>query len=100
MSKLTSSQRSYLTKHSHKVKPIVYVGKDGLTDGVGAAVDDAFKHNELVKVKFISNKELKRNISIELESFTESSLVRVIGNIAIYYKEFEKKSDRILHLPK
>ncbi len=100
MSDLTSTQRSYLTKHSHKIKPIVYVGKDGLTDGIGQAINAAFKHSEIVKVKFISNKELKREISTELESYTESSMVRIIGNIAIYYKPFEEKADRVLHLPK
>lgn len=97
---LTSAQRGYLTKNSHKIKPIVYVGQQGLTEGVGKAVNDAFKHSEIVKVKFISNKELKRDISTELESYTESSLVRIIGHIAIYYKPFEEKADRVLRLPK
>ncbi|MGL1892046.1 MAG: YhbY family RNA-binding protein [Spirochaetaceae bacterium] len=100
MIKLTSSQRNYLTKNSHKIKPVVYVGKDGLTEGIGKATNEAFKHNELVKVKFSSNRELKRDISIELEEFTDSSLVRIIGHIAIYYKPFEEKSDRVLHPPK
>lgn len=100
MSDLTSSQRSYLTKHSHKVKPVVYVGQNGLTEAVGAAVNEAFKHNEIVKVKFVSNKELKREISVELESYTESQMVRIIGNVAIYYKPFEERADRVLRLPK
>lgn len=98
--KLTSSQRSYLTKHSHNIKPVVYVGQNGLTEGVGDAVIEALKHNEIVKVKFISNKELKKEISGELEKYTEATLVRVIGNIAIYYKAFDKKADRVLRLPK
>lgn len=100
MTKLTSSQRSYLTKRSHKVRPVVYIGKDGLTESVGKAANEAFKHNEIVKVKFASNRELKKDISTELESFTESYLVRVIGHIAIYYKPFEEKADRVLRLPK
>lgn len=100
MINLTSSQRSYLTKHSHKIKPIVYVGQNGLTEGVGNAVNEAFKHSEIVKVKFISNRDLKRDISTELESITDSGLIRIIGHIAIYYKPFEEKSDRILRLPK
>jgi len=100
MTKLNSAQRSYLTKCSHKVKPVVYIGKEGLTESVGKAVNEAFKHNEIVKVKFASNRELKRDISLELESFTDSFLIRVIGHIAIYYKPFEEKGDRILHLPK
>lgn len=100
MTKLTSAQRSYLTKRSHKIRPVVYVGQKGLTDAIGNATLEAFKHNEIVKVKFSSNRELKRDISTELESFTESFLVRIIGHIAIYYKPFEEKSDRVLHLPK
>lgn len=100
MINLTSAQRSYLTKHSHKIKPVVYIGQNGLTEAVGKAVNEAFKHNELVKVKFVSNKELKRDISVELESYTDSTLVRIIGHIAVYYKEFEEKEDRVLRLPK
>ncbi|QEN06293.1 YhbY family RNA-binding protein [Thiospirochaeta perfilievii] len=100
MSNLTSSQRSYLTKCSHRIKPVVYIGKEGLTESVGKATNEAFKFNEIVKVKFASNRELKRDISLELESFTDSSLVRIIGHIAIYYKPFENKADRVLHLPK
>jgi len=100
MIKLTSSQRSYLTKCSHKIKPVVYIGKEGLTENVGRAANEAFKHNEIVKVKFASNRELKRDISLELESYTESNLVRIIGFIAIYYKPFEEKTERIINLPK
>lgn len=100
MNKLTSSQRSYLTKRSHKIKPVVYIGKEGLTESIGKAANEAFKHNEIVKVKFASNRELKRDISLELESFTDSFLIRVIGHIAIYYKPFDEKADRVLHPPK
>ncbi|MBN2618644.1 MAG: YhbY family RNA-binding protein [Spirochaetales bacterium] len=100
MINLTSAQRSYLTKNSHKIKPVVYVGQNGLTEAVGKAVLEAFKHNEIVKVKFVSNKEIKRDIATELESYTESALVRIIGHIAIYYKPFDEVEDRILRLPK
>lgn len=100
MIKLTSSQRSYLTKCSHSVKPVVYIGKEGLTESVAKALNEAFKHNEIVKVKFASNRELKREIALELESFTESVLIRVIGHIAIYYKPFEKREERVIQLPK
>lgn len=99
MKLINSSQRSYLTKCSHRIKPVVYIGKEGLTDSIAKATREAFKHNEIVKVKFISNKEIKKDISIALSEFTDSVLVRVIGNIAIYYKPFKKAADRVIVLP-
>lgn len=100
MNKLTSVQRSYLTRCSHQLKPTVMVGQQGFTEGIVKATEEALALRELIKVKFISNKEIKKEISADLAEAVDASLVRVIGNIAILYKQAEKKDDRNYHLPK
>ena len=84
---LSGKQRSYLTQKSQKMKPVVYIGKNGPTDSAVKAVDDALMHHELLKVKFVDMKEFKKDIATEISEKTKAELVRVIGNIAILYKE-------------
>ena len=48
---LTSRQRAYLRSLAHPLKPIHQIGRDGVTDAAVAAIEDAFRQRELLKVK-------------------------------------------------
>ena len=48
---ITSKQRSYLKKLAHDLDPIVYIGKNDLTDNVLNEIDTLLELRELVKVK-------------------------------------------------
>lgn len=76
-----------LEKKAHNLKPVVMIGKNGLTDDVTAALDDALTHHELIKVKFIDFKDEKRNIMTSISEKTESDVISVIGNIGILFRQ-------------
>lgn len=96
---LKSFQRKYLTKASHSLSPVVMLGKNGLTDSLKAAVDEALEKHELIKMKFIDYKGDRHELSNQIAEMTNSVLVRVIGNIAILYRMKEDRKDRIYHVP-
>ena len=50
MEKLTSSERNILRKEAHALKPVIMIGKNGVTPGLTAAVDAALTDHELIKV--------------------------------------------------
>ena len=83
---LTSRERHYLTKLSNSVEPILRIGKNGLTENLIAAIDELLNNKELIKIKFIDFKEEKLQFAQEIAAKTNSFLVRVIGNIAIFYR--------------
>ena len=97
---LKGYQRSYLTKHAHEVKPVVMIGRNGMSDSVIKAVDEAIAIHELIKVKFIDFKESRYDLAKVIAEKTESILVRVVGNVAIYYREHEDKEKRKYRIPK
>lgn len=97
---LKGYQRGYLTKHSQKLKPIVMIGKSGSTDAVLKAVDQALEDHELIKVKFVDYKGERREISQKLAQNTKSHLIRVIGNVAILYRENKDPEKRNYRVPK
>lgn len=48
---LSPKQRAHLRSLAHHLKPILHVGKEGLSDSAVAAVELAFNTRELLKVK-------------------------------------------------
>ncbi|MBQ9238394.1 MAG: YhbY family RNA-binding protein [Treponema sp.] len=86
MNDLTSSHRKYLSGAAHRLHPVVHIGQQGLTEHVVAQTDHMLRVHELIKVKFIDFKEQKHTLADSLAAQCSAALVRVIGNIAIFYR--------------
>ena len=54
-------------------------------------IAESLKAHELIKIKFNEYKEDKQQLVEEIANTCEAGLVRIIGNIAILYKENEEK---------
>ena len=67
---LKSYQRAFLRSQAQQLNPIVYVGKEGFTEGVSASLDAALTAHELVKVRFSNKKSEVEDISRKLETAT------------------------------
>jgi len=87
MEKLKGSQRKYLRSLAHHLKPVVMVGRNGVSGQLIASVDAALKDHELIKVKFGEFKEEKKEIAEEIATVSKSQVIGIIGNIAIFYRQ-------------
>lgn len=94
MTELTSKQRKILEKAAHLLSPVVIIGSAGLTEGVIEMTENSLAAHELIKVKFNEYKDEKKDLTQKLASKTNSTLVRLIGNIAILYREAEEPENR------
>lgn len=94
MEPLKGSQRKYLRAQAHHLKPLVMIGAKGLTGQILGSVDLALNDHELIKVKFGEFKEAKKEISEEIAEATQSELVGLIGNIAIFYRQHPNPEKR------
>ncbi len=96
---LTKSQKNYLKSLTNNLKPIVMIGKNGLTDTVISSVDENLTANELVKISISENcPQDVDEISIELARVTSSELIYKIGRKITLYRRNLKKN--IISLPK
>ena len=91
---LNSKQRKLLEKAAQPLSPLVIVGQDGVTDGVTSMLSSQLEKHELVKLKFNEYKEEKQELSAGLAESTGSGLVRIIGNVAIFYRESPEEDKR------
>lgn len=94
MIELTSKQRKELEKAAHDLNPVVIVGGAGVTEGVVTMVANSLKVHELLKIKFNEYKDEKVELTQVICDQCDATLVRIIGNVAILYKEAEKEADR------
>ena len=98
MKKLKGADRKYLRSLAHELKPLVQVGKSGVTEGLVASVNEVLDQHELIKVRFLE-KEEKKTLADEVALRAQCEQVGMIGHIAIYYREQEDPEKRKIQLP-
>jgi RNA-binding protein len=94
MAKLKGSQRKWLRGEAHSLKPVVQIGKNGLTEGTLREIDFALDTHELIKVQAVASKEEKLELSRQIEEQLRAETVGQIGHILILYREQEDPDKR------
>jgi len=98
---ITSKQRSYLRSLAHNIDPLVYMGKQGLTDNVVKELDLCLENRELVKVKLQEGCELDpKEIANELAEELGAEFVQAIGRKFTLYRQSSDPEKRQIVLPR
>jgi RNA-binding protein len=101
MEPLKAFQKRYLRGLAHGLKPVIFVGRRGLTPALATALNDALDHHELVKIKFNDFKEKKQKQAIAqtIEETAGCELVGLIGHMATFYRRQPDPERRKVALP-
>lgn len=99
---LSNAQKKFLRKLGHGLNPVVYIGKEGLSETVIAAVDEALDFHELIKIKIVNTDKIsKHEAADQVPVVTRSQLVQLIGKTLLVYRcNKKKKKDEQIRLPK
>lgn len=89
MIELTSKQRKEFEKAAHDLQPVVIIGGAGVTEGLTKMVNDSLAAHELIKIKFNDYKDEKVELTKKICEETDATLIRIIGNVAILFREKE-----------
>jgi len=98
---LEGFQRKYLRGIAHNMKPVVFIGRKGITDGLNRSINDALSAHELIKVKYIDfkDKEDKTEIAGIIGETHDCEMVGMIGHTAIFYRQHADKEKRQIAVP-
>lgn len=96
---LTTTQRQFLRRIAHDIKPTIQIGKNGVTPQLVAGIGLELDAHELIKIKFMEFREEKRELAEELASQLAADLVALIGNTAILYRQQRDPEKRRISLP-
>jgi RNA-binding protein len=98
MNKLTGGQARFLRALGHHLKPVVLIGKDGITTPVLAAVDEALASHELIKIKLQEGCLLgKDEAARQLAETTGAAIAQLLGRTILLYRASDKA---LLQLPR
>lgn len=97
---LEGYQRRALRALAHGLDPLVQVGKEGLTANVLKSVTQALAAHELIKVRFMDQKERRREVAEELAAAVDAALAGVVGHVAILYRPHKDPAKRRIELPR
>ena len=94
-------EKKYLKGLAHNLKPVVFVGKNGMTDAVVRSTEQALTTHELIKIRFIDFKEkaLKQEIMAGIQQRTAADMVSMVGHTAVLYRQHADPEKRKIQLP-
>lgn len=99
MSKTTQFDHKQLRAIGHKLKPVVTVSGNGLSEAVIAELDRALTQHELIKVKLaVGDREAKAAVTRELCEAMGAELVQSVGNIILVLRRAQQPDPRLSNL--
>lgn len=99
MGELIGSQRKYLRGVAHGYRPVVQIGKEGLSESVVRAIDDALEARELIKVKIAAERDEREQLVPVIEARVDCECVGTVGRMAILYRQQPDPEKRKIVVP-
>jgi RNA-binding protein len=84
---LTTKERQHLKAKAHKLKPVIMVGNNGVTDAVNKEIDRALNDHELIKIRIqTTDREVRQELLAAISAAAGAELVQKIGAIGVFYR--------------
>jgi RNA-binding protein len=95
MGELTSRQRALLRSIAQAVKPILQIGRDGVSDAVAESVEAALNTRELLKIRVLETAPADAHALGEqlVARIDGAHLVHVIGRMLVIYRRHPEKPE-------
>ncbi len=89
---LTGKQRSYLKSLANSLKPVLQLGKEGITPAFISQVDETIESRELVKISILESSDLTAKAAAQIVAErTQSEFVQSIGRKFVIYRRNREK---------
>ncbi|MCB1703851.1 MAG: YhbY family RNA-binding protein [Halioglobus sp.] len=101
MSKKANQDIKQLRAIGHKLKPVVTVAGNGLSEGVAAELDRALTDHELIKVKLaVGSREARVEMAAQISAQFGAEVVQSVGNILLLLRRSPSPDPRLSNLIK
>ena len=99
MSKKANQDIKQLRTIGHKLKPVVTIAGNGLSDSVKAELERALNDHELIKLKLaVGSREARSAVTEEICASLGAQLVQSIGNVVVILRRTRKPDPRLSNL--
>ena len=91
---LNGKQKRYLRSLAVNIRPIVQIGKGGLTNEILTSIRSACDAHELIKVNILQNSDAERDDVADAIEEMGLDVVQIIGRNIVVFKVSDKKENR------
>jgi len=99
MSKKANQDIKQLRAIGHKLKPVVTIAGNGVSDSVLAELDRALNDHELIKIKLaVGSRAARAAVGQEVCDRAGAEMVQSIGNIMVILRRTAKPDPRLSNL--
>lgn len=85
---ITQKTKRLLRSKAHKLKPVVLIGNQGLTEGVLAEIDNALNVHELIKVRVnAQDRQQQSEMITAICDKTQAEKIQTVGHILVIYRK-------------
>ena len=95
---LNGKNKKILRGKAHSLKPVVQIGKNGLSKTVLSQINESLEVHELVKIKLVDFKDERKEIASEIEKALKCDVCGIIGNTIIIFRQHEDPEKRRVKL--
>ena len=101
MSKKTKPDLKQLRAIGHKLKPVVTIAGNGLSETVSAELNRALTDHELIKVKLVlGSRGARAEVSGQICKQTGAEMVQSIGSVIVLLRRSTEPDPRLSNLIK
>lgn len=85
---LPQVKKIQLRRKAHALHPLVILGQHGLTPAVHAAIDEALKTHELIKIRVNADDKAQRLAFIDdIVSTHQAEIIQTVGHLLVIYRK-------------
>ena len=99
MSNKAKHDAKQLRAIGHKLKPVITIAGNGLSEGVMTELERALNDHELIKVKLaVGGREARTDVSKQSCDQLAAEVIQTIGNVIVILRRSEKPDPRLSNL--
>jgi len=83
-----------LKARAQKLKPVIHVGHDGLTEKLFSALDQALTDHGLVKIRFTDHKSERKALTTQILERCKARPILLVGHTATIYRAAQAQPSR------
>jgi RNA-binding protein len=90
---LASKRKQQLKALAHKLKPVVIVGNNGVTENVSNEIERALDDHELIKMRInTDDRVVRKALFAEISATHNAELIQMVGKIGVIYRVNKDKA--------
>ena len=90
---LNSAEKKELRGIAQRLKPHIYLGKQGLTDPLLNEIEMALTKNGLIKIRFEITREEIKEVATQIAKKSQSEYIGGVGRIGIFFRDMPEKTN-------